>query len=128
MNVQMHKATECLAETQNLVAGNSSSAADQANNVSSSSEQVSVSVSAVAAHSSQMSASIREISARTSEAAMLSRDARESAQQTMSQAHKLSASADEINTRVQTWVEGEMRRLFPYHYRQPTPKKESAEA
>ena len=37
-------------------------------------------------------------------------------------------SADEINTRVQTWVEGEMRRLFPYHYRQPTPKKESAEA
>ncbi|MBL0285557.1 MAG: 1-acyl-sn-glycerol-3-phosphate acyltransferase [Zoogloea sp.] len=37
-------------------------------------------------------------------------------------------SADEINTRVQTWVEGEMRRLFPHHYRSLTPKKEKAEA
>jgi 1-acyl-sn-glycerol-3-phosphate acyltransferase len=26
-------------------------------------------------------------------------------------------SADEINARVHTWIEGEMRRLFPHHYR-----------
>lgn len=37
-------------------------------------------------------------------------------------------SADEINARTETWVEGEMHRLFPYHYRQRPPRQEKAEA
>jgi 1-acyl-sn-glycerol-3-phosphate acyltransferase len=37
-------------------------------------------------------------------------------------------SAEQINTLAQTWIEGEMRRLFPSHYRSATPRKEKAEA
>ena len=37
-------------------------------------------------------------------------------------------NAEEINTLAQTWIEGEMRRLFPSHYRNATPRKEKAEA
>ena len=38
-------------------------------------------------------------------------------------------SADEINARTEAWIEGEMRRLFPHHYRQAQPRrKESAQA
>ncbi|NML24900.1 lysophospholipid acyltransferase family protein [Zoogloea dura] len=37
-------------------------------------------------------------------------------------------SAEEINRKAETWVEGEMRRLFPHHYRDSSKPREKAQA
>lgn len=37
-------------------------------------------------------------------------------------------SAEQINAAAETWIEGEMRRLFPDHYRNSTPRREKAPA
>ena len=36
-------------------------------------------------------------------------------------------SAEEINRKAETWVEGEMRRLFPHHYRDASKPREKAQ-
>lgn len=37
-------------------------------------------------------------------------------------------SAEEINRKAETWVEGEMRRLFPHHYRDSSKPREKTQA
>ena len=37
-------------------------------------------------------------------------------------------SAEEINRRTETWVEGEMHRLFPHHYKHRHHPKETSAA